>query len=317
MRTTRTDRFESTLRTFPDSARDLVQHMPHQGGKLSSETCNKLMGLLDVSIEELMIRLLPLAKVFSIVPMSNFHVGAVALAGENLVDGEMNLYLGANMEFEHLPLNMSIHAEQAVVMNAWHHGESLIKSIATSESPCGHCRQFLKELSGSNDLMLLKPAGKENDYHESRLSEMLPAAFSPMDLSNNSGFMAAPKTTRKLCLAGHSDDSIVQAALLAAQTAYAPYTGNFAGCALQTPEGEVVSGSYMESVAYNPSISPLHSTLLRLNLMKIEEASALDRIVLVEKPTCIRQKDLVEMFIRSWTQHIEFEYYIAEEEECV
>ncbi len=48
-----------------------------------------------------------------------------------------------------------------------------------------------------------------------------------------------------------------------------------------------------------------------------EEAFALDRIVLVEKPTCIRQKDLVEMFIRSWAQHIEFEYYIAEEEECV
>jgi cytidine deaminase len=317
MRTTRTDRFESTLRIFPDSARDLVQHISHQGGKLSSETCNKLMDLLDVSIEELMIRLLPLAKVFSIVPISNFHVGAVALAGENLVDGEMILYVGANMEFEHLPLNMSIHAEQAVVMNAWHHGESLIKSIATSEPPCGHCRQFLKELSGSNDLILLKPAGEDNDYHESRLSEMLPAAFSPTDLSNNSGFMAAPKTTRKLCLAGHSDDSIVQAALLAAQAAYAPYTGNLAGCALQTPEGEVVSGSYVESVAYNPSISPLHSTLLQLNLMKIEEAFALDRIVLVEKPTCIRQKDLVEMFIRSWAQHIEFEYHIAEEEECV
>jgi len=315
MRATRTDRFESTLRTFPDSARDLLQHMSHQGGKLSSETCNKLMGLLDVSIEELMIRLLPLAKDFSVVPISNFHVGAIALAGENLVDGKMNLYMGANMEFEHLPLNMSIHAEQAVVVNAWHHGESLIKSIATSESPCGHCRQFLKELSGSTELMLLKPAGEENDYHASWLSEILPMAFSPRDLSNNSGLMTTPKTTRKLGLARHPDDPVVQVALLAAETAYAPYTGNLAGCALQTPEGEVVSGSYVESVAYNPSISPLHSTLLRLNLAKIEEELVFDRIVLVEKPTLIRQKDLVEMFIRSWVQHVEFEYYIAEEEE--
>jgi len=275
------------------------------------------MGLLDVPVEELMIRLLPLAKVFSQVPISNFHVGAVALAGVNSVDGEMTLYMGANMEFEHLPLNMSIHAEQAVVMNAWHHGESLVKSIATSESPCGHCRQFLKELSGSTDLMLLKPVGRENDYHASRLSEMLPMAFSPTDIGNNSGFMAAPKTTRKLHLADHTDDSVVRAALLAAQTAYAPYTGNLAGCALQTPEREVVSGSYVESAAYNPSLSPLHSTLLRLNLMKIEGTLTLDRIVLVEKPTCIRQKDLVEMFIRSWPHPVEFEYYIAEEEECI
>jgi len=94
MKSSRTDRFESILHTFPDSAMDLLQHVPRQGGKLSSKTCNRLMDLLGVSLEELMIRLLPLAKVFSVVPVSNFHVGAVALAGENALDGEMNLYLG-------------------------------------------------------------------------------------------------------------------------------------------------------------------------------------------------------------------------------
>ena len=315
MKATRTDRFESALGAFPDPARDLLQHLPQQGGKLSSKTCNKLVDLLGVSLEELMIRLLPLAKVFSVVPISSFHVGAVALAGENALDGEMSLYLGANMEFEHLALNMSIHAEQVVVMNAWHQGAGLVKTMAISETPCGHCRQFLKELSGSTELRLLKSAGKENGTHSSCLSEMLPGAFSPTDLGNNSGFMASPQTIRKFGLVHPSDDPVVQAALLAAETAYAPYTGNLAGCALQTPQGAVVSGSYVESVAYNPSISPLHSTLLRLNLMKIEEGLFFDRVVLVEKPTRIRQKDMLEILISSLAPHVELEYYIAQEEE--
>lgn len=315
MKATRTDQFKSALQTFPDPARNLLQHLPQQGGQLSSKTCSKLIDLLGVSLEALMIRILPLAKAFSVVPISNFHVGAVALAGENALDGEMNLFLGANMEFEHLALNMSIHAEQAVVMNAWHHGAGIVKLLATSETPCGHCRQFLKELYGSTDMRLLKPDGDENEYHSSRLSDMLPGAFSPTELGNNSGFMAPPPTIRKLGLLHPSEDPVIQAALLAAETAYAPYTGNFAGSALQTPQGAIVSGSYVESVAYNPSISPLHSTLLRLNLMKIEEGLFFDRLVLVEKPTRICQKDTLEMLVRSLAPHIELEYFIAQEEE--
>ncbi len=127
--------------------------------------------------------------------------------------------------------------------------------------------------------------------------------------------MAAPQKIRHLALVHPSNDPVVQAALSAAVASYAPYSGNLSGCALQTPEGEIVSGSYVESVAYNPSISPLHSTLLRLNLMTLEDKYAIERIVLVERPTRIRQKDLVEMLIRSWMQDVELEYYIAQEEE--
>ncbi len=314
MGATRADRFKSVLSTFPHSVQPFLQHLAQQGGALSQKTCEKVMRLLDVSMEELMIRLLPLAKVFSMASVSNFHVGAVALAKTRPADGHTNLYVGANMEFEHLALNMSIHAEQAVVMNAWFHGAYLIKSIATSEPPCGYCRQFLQELCGSTDLMLLKPVGEGHEHHTNRLSEIFPAAFSPMDLGNHRGFMARPKTIRKLALIHPSDDPVVQAALAAAVASYAPYTGNFAGCALQTPEGEIVNGGYVESVAYNPSISPLHSTILRLNLMTLAEKQAIDRIVLVEKPTRIRQKHLVEMLVGSWAQNVELEYYTAQEE---
>ncbi len=194
MMATRADRFQSVLSTFPHSVQPLLQRLPQQGGELSPEACKTLMRLLDVSVEELMIRLLPLAKVFSMASVSNFHVGAVALAKASPADGHMNLYLGANMEFEHLALNMTIHAEQVVVTNAWHHGARRIRSIAVSELPCGHCRQFLQELCGSTDLMILKPVGEGNAYHAKRLSEIFPAAFSPMDLGNDRGlYGSAPK----------------------------------------------------------------------------------------------------------------------------
>ncbi len=80
MMATRADRFQLVLSTFPHSVQPLLQRLPQQGGELSPEACKTLMRLLDVSVEELMIRLLPLAKVFSMASVSNFHVGAVALA---------------------------------------------------------------------------------------------------------------------------------------------------------------------------------------------------------------------------------------------
>ncbi len=69
---TRADRFQSVLSTFPHSVQPLLQHLPQQGGELSPEACKTLMRLLDVSVEELMIRLLPLAKVFSMAPYPIF-----------------------------------------------------------------------------------------------------------------------------------------------------------------------------------------------------------------------------------------------------
>ena len=49
-------------------------------------------------------------------------------------------------------------------------------------------------------------------------------------------------------------------------------------------------------------------------MMSLAEKQAIDRMVLVEKPTRIRQKDLVEMLAGSWAQNVELEYYTAQEE---
>lgn len=85
--------------------------------------------------------LLPLAKAFSVHPISGIPVGAVAVGQSG------QLYLGANLEFIGMPLHATLHAEQSAVLNAWMHDEKAVVSLYVSEMPCGHCRQFLRELT--------------------------------------------------------------------------------------------------------------------------------------------------------------------------
>ena len=67
-------------------------------------------------------------------PISKFHVGAVGLGYSGRV------FRGVNLEFEGLPLNYTVHAEQFLVANALQHGEKRIVFLAVSAAPCGHCR---------------------------------------------------------------------------------------------------------------------------------------------------------------------------------
>jgi len=316
MQCSRADTFAKALGTFPRSAQPYLESLFQQGGKLSGKVLSELLDRLDVSVEALMIGLLPLAKLFSMVPVSEFPVGAVVLGGAGDRDGEMSLYLGANMEFEHQALHMSLHAEQAAVMNAWYNGVGYIEAIATSELPCGHCRQFLTELSGWSDLMVLSSTGEAYGYRQRRLAHILPAAFSPTELGNQNGFPRPINNHPKLRLVRHAAGPVVQAALSAAEVSYAPYTGNLAGCAVETAGGLVVSGRYMESVAYNPSVSPLTAAALQLNMMSLAyKPEKITRVVLVEKTTQICQKGFTEMLMKSWVPHVTLEYHEAISEE--
>ena len=315
MRPDRRERFQAALRAFPSSAQPILQRLPHRGGMLSRTSCRELMHKLDLSMEMLMMRLLPLARVFAVASISEFQVGAVAMAGKGPFEGEMNLFLGANMEFKPLALGMTLHAEQAAVMNAWHGGADCFKAIAVSESPCGYCRQFLSEVCDPAELDILGPAEGEDAYAPNRLSKVLPNAMTPSNLGYDSCLMTTAPAARKLKLFPQSDDPVVQAARSAAEASYAPYTGNFAGCAFYVADHGIVSGRYMESVAFNPSISPFHSAILQLNQRALEEKQIIERVVLVEKPANIRQKDLVEMLIRACAPEITLEYHIATEEE--
>jgi cytidine deaminase len=117
----------------------------------------------------------------SYAPYSNFNVGAAVLA-----DGEV--FAGANVENASYPL--SVCAERNAVAAAVNAGKRSIEAVAVTSRaheptpPCGGCRQVLNEF-GPEMLVVIESAdGRRAEWV---LSEILPNAFGPADLSGGSG----------------------------------------------------------------------------------------------------------------------------------
>jgi cytidine deaminase len=198
--TDRQKQFEAELNEFPKSVRNILKTIPLQAGRLFAPQCTELIKYLGIDPEELMTRLLPLAKIYAVVPLSQFRVGAVAMAGEQGTQDHADpfeLFLGANMEFIHQPLNQTIHAEQSATLHAWHQGALYLRAIAASEAPCGHCRQFLHEFENNAEMMVITSGPKNRAYRKTLLSDLLPEAFGPLDLGNSSGLMSPAPQDRK------------------------------------------------------------------------------------------------------------------------
>ncbi len=311
--TDRQKQFMKHLNLFPKQTRDILRTVPMQAGRLNAQQCTELIKNLGIDLEELMVRLLPLAKIYAVATVSRFRVGAVAMAGAEGNADQIELYLGANMEFMHQALNQTIHAEQSATMHAWHRGAQLLHAIAVSESPCGYCRQFLNEFEENDEMVVITPVGENFTFRKTPLSDLLPEAFGPFDLNNQSGLMPITSPDRRLRLKVAAKDRTVSEALLAAERSYAPYTKNFAGCAIQSVTGEIYSGRYVESAAFNPCLTPLQSAILCMNMDTVEEDRSIDRVVLVEKPTAVTQRKSVELLLGSWAPGINLEYFEAEE----
>jgi cytidine deaminase len=238
-------------------------------GVILAENAQMMATSLKQPIEELMVRLLPLASLYAHPPISKFKVGAVS-RGES-----GNLYLGANMEFIGQALSMSVHAEQSAVTNAWLNGEVGLLSIAISYLPCGYCRQFLNELVTAPTLKILLPNQQTRMF-----TDLLPEPFSPNDLGIKAGLMSAQN--HELQLSESSNNAVIVAAMEATNQSYAPYSKAYSGVALLTKDGTIYTGRYAENVAFNPSISPLQSALSQLNLGD-NVYQDIQRVVLVEK----------------------------------
>jgi cytidine deaminase len=310
--TDRKNRFKKCLETFPKHVEPILQTIPIQGGRLTAQQCNDLTNSLGIDLEDLMVLLLPLARTYAVVPLSRFQVGAVAMAGASGDADQIDLFLGANIEFMHQDLNQTIHAEQSATMHAWHRGAHCIDAVAVSEPPCGHCRQFLYEFENSTNVMIITPGRKNLGHRQTPLSDLLPEAFGPADLGNRNALMNRTTPDHRFKLKANVEDRVIAEALLAAERSYAPYSGNFAGCALETGAGEIYSGRNVESAAYNPSLTPLQSAIINLNMSTFGKDHAIQRVVLVEKPTDISQRKAVELLLGSWAPGVDLEYYEIE-----
>ena len=262
-----------------------------------------------MSPESLMVKLLPIATLYARVAISHFQVGAIAKARLSNDSDEFALFMGANTEFTEQALPQTIHAEQAAVVNAWQQGAVRIDAIAVSAAPCGRCRQFLYELDTRHSLavILQKPDGE--GYTTEQLPDLLPQAFGPQDLAVKAGLMSSRGYWPKLTLKTFVDDPLVRKALSAAEQTYAPYTQNFAGCAIQVSDQKIYTGSYVENAAFNPSLSPLHTAVIRLNMDGPATEGTIARAILVEKPTKISQRGVIELLLDSLAPNIRLEYY--------
>ena len=116
---------------------------------LSAEEVRSLLapagGPFD-SVDHLLTELTRSTSGLSIPPISNFHVSCAALGESG------RIFVGVNVEFEHLPLPCALHAEQFLILNCFQRRETSIEKLCISHVPCGHCRQFMCELHKSEQL---------------------------------------------------------------------------------------------------------------------------------------------------------------------
>lgn len=242
----------STTISLPDPALTEIligalpaNHAMHLTPDQALEVCAKT----GITPEQLPIELLPVAARFARPPLSNFKVGAVGRSDDG------SLFLGCNLEFAGLTLADTVHAEQFVVVNALQNGARNLAGIYVNASPCGLCRQFLYELPGATKIEIHVP-GKSLQ----NLASLFADPFGPGDL----GVTLNPFRSDNHLITLPELSESARHALAAANRSYAPYTQSPAGVSIRTREGTLVSGSYMENAAFNPTLPALQAALIAL-----------------------------------------------------
>lgn len=108
-------------------------------------------------------------------PYSGYRVGAALLGKSGQV------YTGCNVENAVYPL--VICAERTAVVKAVSEGEREFVALAVvtenGGSPCGSCRQTLREFGEDIAVLIADAAG---NYRETTIEELLPDSFSAVDI---------------------------------------------------------------------------------------------------------------------------------------
>ncbi|KAM4588611.1 cytidine deaminase-like [Odontesthes bonariensis] len=128
---------------------------------------------------EMLIRRSQEAKEKAYCPYSNFRVGAALLTLDNSV------FTGCNVE--NACYNLGVCAERNALSKAVSEGYRSFKAIAVGSdlsdqfiSPCGGCRQFMREFGSKWEVYLSKADGS---YRMMTVDELLPVSFGPEDLT--------------------------------------------------------------------------------------------------------------------------------------
>ncbi len=117
-------------------------------------------------------------------PYSGYRVGAALLAASG------KIYTGCNIE--NAAYSPTVCAERVAFFNAISAGERELVSIAVAGGketvaengfpPCGVCRQVMAEFCGPDFAVLV---ARPDGFTEYSLEELLPAAFTPINIKEN------------------------------------------------------------------------------------------------------------------------------------
>jgi len=125
--------------------------------------------------DEELIALAAQARARAYAPYSQFAVGAALLAKSGRV------YTACNVE--NVSYGLSVCAERAAVFKAVSEGEREFEAIAvvteTGVTPCGACRQVLREFGEDIRVIVADASGR---YRVFSLRELLPEAVAPKNL---------------------------------------------------------------------------------------------------------------------------------------
>jgi cytidine deaminase len=134
---------------------------------------------MDAQVRNQLLSQARAAAKYAYVPYSGFPVGAAALTGDG------SIHTGCNIE--NASYGLTICAERTAVSSAIGAGHRQIVAVAVSApkvprtTPCGACRQFLKEfLPDTSDMVIVLDDGDSGEPVS--LNELLPRAFGPRNL---------------------------------------------------------------------------------------------------------------------------------------
>ncbi len=283
----------------------IANSLADSGGWLGAEALLRALAETGLSSQELALAMLPEASARAHAPVSGFAVGAVALVLGR--DGREALALGANFECVGASLSSTVHAEQAVTHLARSHGARRLLALALSADPCGHCRQFLLEVEGAEELCVLLADGSSHQF-----SALIPHSFQPSALGRRPELLGAPREA--LRLRDGSTDDLVRDAFEAARASYTPYSRAPAGVALCSVEGRIFTGSRLESVAFNPSLGAMSAALSSMAMAQASVAGFAPpvRAVLVECVGLASERPQAEALLAALAPRVGLEFHVAE-----
>ncbi|ABO23477.1 cytidine deaminase [Shewanella loihica] len=262
------DRFVHCIAQLPQPLADQLVPLLNQDfvGHMDAQQVADLAAATQMSQDELLLALLPIAAALAKPPISEFYVGAIAKGASG------DIYMGANLELDGEALFHSVHAEQSAISHAWLSGETGIEDIIVNASPCGHCRQFMNELVEGQAIRIHLP-----EQATQPLSHYLPYAFGPADLNIKTPLLS--KQQHEFTL--ESADPMIIEALDHLSLSYAPYSESYAAVVLETRDGATFCGRYAENAAFNPSMLPMQMALSAMARHN-RDFSEINRAVLIE-----------------------------------